>query len=224
LEDILANKVYLTNDEAKERLTVSFSETLSSEDIASQYIYVGEDIFNYYLETYTTNTSRVYVDEYSYLNDVITSLTNKKYDSLSGYRAGSTEYDPSKQVQRAVLLIASLAILAIEFFVYYIFGYLFEKSKFNEDRTLYLLGCSISNLKKTSLMQILFANVLGLILGMGLYLIVSILPIPLIKDINLYLRFYHFLIVIGLSLILSVLIFFRYTRGLNKNMKKGAAE
>ena len=194
-----------------------------SEDIGYSYIYVGENIFHMFIDKYQPQTGRVYVDDYSHVDDVIRSLTNKKYDCLSAYRASSGEIDGDKQVKRAVSLIVSLALLIVGSFVYVIFGYLLERGKITVDKTLHLLGGSISDLRKTSIIQISFANLLGLIVGFLLYLIVYFLPIAYIQEVNLYLRFYHFLIVLGMVILISVFIYLLYIKYLAKKTKKRSA-
>lgn len=200
---------------------VTVSEEYMSEDIPISYLYVGKNIYLKYIDNYESKVARVYVDRYSYVNDVIVSLTNKKYDTLSEYRASSTEYDLEKQNRRAVILIVSLSSIAIASIVYFIFGYLFEKNKLNDDKTLYLLGASPSSIRKVSFLDVFSSNAIGFILGTLLYLLIALLPIPFINEINHYLRFYHFLISLLIVLIISTFIWFRYHRRFLKNIKKG---
>ncbi len=201
---------------AQKQVEVSFDLHNLSPDINGRYIFVGEDVYNMYISDYYPMTSRVYVDQYSYLNEVITTLTNKKYDCLSGYRAGSTEYDQSKQIQRAIILIASLGIMFIESAVYFIFAYLFEKGNLGSDKTLMLLGASKTSLKKVSILNLAMIFIAGLIIGGLLYMTTAFLPIPFIQNINTYFRFYHILIAVGVSLVIFLLVWWRYSKNINK--------
>ena len=200
---------------------VTLSEEYMTEDIPLNYLYVGKNIFHQYIDKYQSSVSRVYVDRYSSINDVIRSLTDKKYDTLSEYRASSTEYDPEKQNRRAIILIVSLSSIAIASLVYFIFGYLFEKNKLGDDKTLYLLGASPDSLNKVSFLQVFSANALGFIFGTLIYLVVSLLPIPFINDINHYLRFYHFLIALFIVLTIATFVWFKYHHKFLKSAKKG---
>lgn len=193
-----------------------------TDELTSNYVYVGEDIFHLFSDDHTSSVSRVFIDSYPYLDDVIVKLTNKQYDCLSAYRAGSTEYDENKQNQRAFLLILSLALIAVEALVYYLFGYLFEKGKLNDDFTLSLLGSPSNSLRKVSFLQIGSSCLLGFIVGVIIYFMVYVLvPVPFIVNVNQYLRFYHFLIVALINVILCLGIWLKYHHNLLKKIKKG---
>ena len=204
-----------------DRITVTYPAEKAVDDLPSNYIYVGEDIYHMYIDKYDSSTARVYIDNYSYIDDVISNLTKKNYDCLSPYRAGSTQFDPEKQNFRAMILIVSVVLVFIFSLVYFLFGYLFEKSKLSEDKTFSLLGCSNSTLNKMSLLNLLLTTLLGIILGFIIYAIIANLPIAFIIDMNLYLRFYHFIIVAVLSLLLGALIWGRYVAILRKKIRKG---
>lgn len=209
-------------DKADSYYPVSLNAEPTSEDIKYSYIYVGENIFHQYIDEYQVKTSRVYVDDYSYLDDVIKTLTNKQYDCLSEYRASSGEYDPDRQTQRAVSLIVSLVLLLVGSFIYVIFGYILERSKIGADKTLHLLGGSLKDLRKTSVLQVSFIHLLGLLMGILLYAIAYYLPIAYLQDINRFLRYYHFLLIAGLIIVLAVFVYVLYVKYLHKKTKKGS--
>lgn len=215
-----ASVFYADNTEV--RYNVTIAEEPTSEDINYSYIYVGENVFHTYIDNYQVKTGRIYVDDYSYLDDVIKVLTNKKYDCLSEYRASSGKFDENKQTKRAVSLIVSLALLVVGSFVYLLFGYLLERGKISTDKTLHLLGGSLSDLRKTSILQVSFTNMLGLIFGCLLYVLAYFLPIAYLQDINRYLRFYHFIIAIALIVVITTFIYVLYVRYLHKKTKKGS--
>ena len=230
VEDVLFS--YISLDNQVDRYDVSILTYYDEEErinkfdltdeITSNYVYVGEDIFHLFVDDHVSSVSRVFIDSYPYLDDVIVKLTNKQYDCLSAYRAGSTEYDENKQNQRAFLLILSLALVATEALVYYLFGYLFEKGKLNDDFTLSLLGSPASSLRKVSFLQIGSSCFLGFIVGVIIYFVIYLLvPVPFIINVNQYLRFYHFLIVLLINAILGLAIWIKYHHNLLKKIKKG---
>ena len=219
IEDISSIETYLYNHE-DEKISCTLQEDIYSKEIASYFVYVGENVFNSYVTSHESNTARVFVDDYSNLDEVISKLTNQKYDCLSEYRAGSREYDVDKQIQRAIILIASLVVFVVMAVLYFFFGYIFDKSRLVDDKTLSLLGLPYPNLRKVAFLHIASATILGVVLGFLIYFIVSLLPIPFIININKYLRFYHFFIVLGTALILGLLIWLKYTKVLLKNIRK----
>lgn len=212
------NEVNAWNREKETKITVSIKDEYMTSEIDSQFIYVGLDIFNFFAEEYKSNTARVYVDDYSSLNEVIIDLTNNGYDCLSAYRVGSSEYDQEKLNQRAIILSVSIVLIAFDAFVYFLFGFILERNRSNMDSVLYLIGCSEKSLRKTSLLQILMINVLGFVLGIAIFFIISSLPIAFIQNSFLYFRFYHLFIVLIIQAILTFLIWLRYVQIIRKKI------
>ena len=214
--------VYLNGD-FDNRIIVTFTDDDPATDIPSNYIYVGEDIYHMYIDKYKPSTSRVYIDNYSFTDDVISDLTNKNFDCLNPYRAGSTKFDPEKQNMRAIILVMSLVLMVVTAVVYFFFGYLFEKNKTIEDKTFSLLGCSRKTIHRLSLLNIAFATLFGILLGFAIYLILGQCHIAFIDSINLYLRYYHFIIVFIVAIVLGFMIWRRYIATVDKkiSVKKG---
>ena len=219
-EDEYINNAYIIyKDRDGYRYDVDLAKDLFTDEITSGYIYVGENVMHTYADDHTSSVARVFVDNYPYVDDVITRLVDKSYDCLSEYRASSTEYDPDKQVQRAIILILSLSLVVVEAFAYYIFGSLFERGKLNDDTTLLLLGSSRSTMKKASLFGIIFTQILAFALGIGLFFIVSSFKIPFITGVVQYLRFYHFLIILAIVAVINFFIWWKYNRRLSESVK-----
>ena len=207
-----------------EKIAVSFdaSTKATSDKINAPYIYVGKAVYDLFIKNYSSSTGRVYVDTYSYMNDVVSYLNGLNYDSLSPYRACSTTYDTGKQTQRTIVLIVSLVLVFLVSFVYYIFGYLFEKGNLSSDETLYLIGASSNSLRKSSSLAIGLTYLLSLGLSIAIYYIVtSSIQIPFIQNVNTYIRYYHFFIVAGIALVLSLFIWWKYIRQISKFKRGG---
>lgn len=212
---------YLSGTAFEDRLNVNIHENHSTEEIDAKYIYVGKNIISYFLTDYESNTSRVIVDNYAYLDDVIRELTNNKYDSLSAYRASTTEQNYNKQIRRAVILISSLVLLVVGAFIAVIVNVLTERNEINDDRTLYLLGSNNKSLRKKSFYKIGLFTLVSMVLGVAIYLVTYALPIEFLVEMNLYSRFYHFLIVIALSLLVGLFSWLTYNKQLNRKLRKG---
>lgn len=219
-DKIMSTVTFFTN-RGNEKLDVDFNLDVSSEDIPAYMAYVGKNVFDFYIESYVSHYSRILIDNYSYLDDVVYQLTNKNFDCLSEYRAASTTYDETKRNQRAITLIVSMTLVIVEVVLYFVFSNLLEKSRTSSDHTLYLIGSSTSSLRKSSLVQISTINVLSILLGFLIYFILSLCKIPFIDSANLYLRFYHFIIVLVFVAIVNFVVFWRYTHSLESKCKRG---
>ena len=201
---------------------IDYSKTEITNRLPAKYIFVGKNAFESFVNSYSSNTGRAYLDAYSYMDEAIRSIEGYGYSCLSAYRTGSTDYDSTKQTQRAIILILSLVLVFLTAFVYFIFDYLIERKKQNTDRTLSLLGVSITNIKKTSAITIGCSFLLSLAIGIGLYFALAMaLQIPFVQNINTYFRPHHLLIVTGIILLASLLVWFRYSHRLSILVKGG---
>ena len=204
-----------------EYLDIAYAPTTYTPNIPTYCVYVGKGIYDFYLENYESNIGRVLLDNYSHADEVIRSLTNQKYDCLSEYRSASTGVDPVKQEQRAISLTVSFVALVAALIIFYVFGFFMEKSRLSVDHTLHLLGASNKSVYQSSIIQLSFTYIIGLLLGIAIYLLLLLLPIPFLMTTNLYLRFYHFFIVCGAVLLLIALLWIKYRRDFLSYNKKG---
>ena len=212
---------YITGTSFDDRLINTLYEEKSTDELDAKYIYVGKNVVSYFISDYQSNTSRIIIDNYAYLDDVIKDLTNYKYDTLSAYRASSTEYNYNKQVQRAVILISSLVLTIVGALIAILIGVITERNEINDDKTLYLLGSNVKSLRKKSFYKIGLFTLISMVIGIALYLITYALPFTFIVEMNLYSRFYHFIIVIAISLLICLFSWLGYNKRLSKVLKKG---
>ena len=198
-----------------------FAEQLTADELPAFCVYVGSDIYHLFIDSYQSKISRLIIDNYANIDDVILSMTNLKYDCLSEYRSASNTYDADKRDQRAITLVVSLITLIVEMVVFYVFGFFMEKSRLSVDHTLHLLGASRKSIYISSLIQMGIVYTIGLILGIGLYFITPFIPIQFLQNTNAYLRFSHFVIVVVVELILTFLLWMKYRQDFLRFSKKG---
>ena len=199
----------------------TFAEQLTSDEIPAFCVYVGSDFFHSFIEPYESKISRIVIDNYANIDSVISSLTNLKYDCLSEYRSASNTYDVDKRDQRAITLIVSLISLMSAAIIYFVFGFFMEKSRLSIDYTLHLLGASKKSILHSSFIQMGLISLIGLALGIGLYFITFALPIEFLQATNLYLHFYHFIIVSAATILLAALLLWKYYVDFLRYAKKG---
>lgn len=220
LDKIFIQTITLKNDIATS-YRFTFSEQFTDSNLPAFCIFVGENIYHKYIDTYKSKISRVVIEDYSQIDEVARSLTNLNYDCLSEYRSASTGVDADKQDRRAITLIVSMFTLMAAAIIYYVFNFFIERARLSSDNTLYLLGSSKKSINQSSLIQIAIVQLCGLILGIVAYLLLSLLPIAFIKETNLYLRYYHFLIISGAVVILTFLLWLKYRQDFLRYKKKG---
>ena len=212
---------YISGTSFDDRLINTLYEEKCTDEIDAKFIYVGKNVISYFISDYQSNTSRIIIDNYAYLDDVIKDLTNYKYDTLSAYRASSTEYNYNKQVRRAVILISSLTLTIAGALIAILIGIITERNEINDDKTLYLLGSNAKSLRKKSFYKIGLFTLVSMVVGIALYLVTYALPFTFLVEMNLYSRFYHFIIVIAISLLIGLFSWLGYNKRLSKVLKKG---
>ena len=198
-----------------------FADDLTADELPAFCAYVGENIYHNCIDQYQSKIGRLIIDNYANIDDVIMSMTNLKYDCLSEYRSASNKYDADKRDQRAITLVISLIALFVSVVIYYVFGFFMEKSRLSIDHTLHLLGASKKSVYRSSIIQMSIAYLLGLFLGIVLYIASLWLPIAFLQNANAYLKLYHFFIAGGAVLILIVLLWLKYRQDFLRFNKKG---
>jgi len=199
------NQTFIFNNDYEISEIVSFGKDVkTSENISGKFIFVSKDIYDNYMSKYLVSYSRIYVDEYPYLNDVIDDVSNLGYDVISPYRASSNKYDSKKVSSRNVTLIISIIAIIMVALVYYAFSIIYDNMKKREERVFLNQGASSSILFKLTAIENTLSVAFGLILGISLYLVIRLFNEYLFEAFK-YLRFYHYLIIIAIIIVLTLL-------------------
>lgn len=190
-------------------------------DIPSTFIFVGKDIYDLYSRDYASNTIRIYVDEYPYVDDVINDLSKMGYNILSPYRSSSLTYDDELVNRRSISLILSFSLIVVLLLVFFAFYYLILNVKNNEERVMNLLGANVNLFSTLNILDTLLTLILGIIIGLITYIAILSKTIPYLSEMGKYLRLQHYLLILLLIVIVLGLSNLAYRRKLNKLFVKG---
>lgn len=182
---------------------------------------VSREFFNELYNEYNKNNQfAIYLKDLAYFDDVSMKLSNKDYQSLSCYKASLGDYDTSKVVVRYVNLIISILALVIINSLVVLLSYQTLKFKKNDFITLKMLGlknklCSMAIFIELSI-YCLFSNVLLLSITS---IVKATCKVDIVKNLFKYIRFYDYLIILLISLIVLFFIGRTFTKFLEKKVK-----
>ena len=182
---------------------------------------VSREFFNELYNEYNKNNQfAIYLKDLAYFDDVSMKLSNKDYQSLSCYKASLGDYDTSKVVVRYVNLIISILALVIINSLVILLSYQTLKFKKNDFITLKMLGlknklCSMAIFIELSI-YCLFSNVLLLSIAS---IVKATCKVDIVKNLFKYIRFYDYLIILLISLIVLFFIGRTFTKFLEKKVK-----
>lgn len=162
----------------------------------------------------------IFIDDYAYTDDVINQLAKMDFQTISCYRASVTNADSNKLLMRFITLSISIVSLILIFVVEIALCYSILKIKKNDFLIFKIIGLKNSVLRKTNYIETFSYGVIS-------YIIVFITCI-VIKNtthndylINMfkYIRFYHYLILLGIVLLVMYLTVRKFNKYLVKNTK-----
>ena len=200
---------------------VTYDIPLDTEDgLSSRFLIVSKDIYDLLIQGYTPQYAKIYVDEYPYVNDVIKQLTKNGYNVMSPYRASSVEFDDDKVAQRSNALIISITTIIVASLLLFAFYLIVMQMKKKEARIMLYQGASKTLLNNLNFIDLLSSFVISLIISISVYLLFKNFNAYL-KEAYKYVRFYHLLIIIGLSLVITLASLMFHRRYLSYSKAKG---
>ena len=219
------SRAYLVEEQAIDEVSVtknvSFDTPAVGEDfISGRFVLVSKDIYEFLRENYHIEYSKVYVEEYPYVNDVIGKLSSMDYFVMSPYRASSVEYDDDKVNQRSASLIISILAIVVIFLLYF-FSLVFVSSmKRKEEKVMIHQGASLKLLNEVNLIELFASSLLAIILGMIAYIVIKRFNSYLFEAFK-YMRVYHFIIIFALMSALTYLSSFAHNKKIAKFKTNG---
>lgn len=182
---------------------------------------ISREFFNeLYNEFSKNNQFAIYLSDLAYFDDVSTKLMNKDYLTLSCFKASLSDYDDSKVIIRYVNLIISFVALIIINILVILLSYQTLKFKKNDFITLKMLGlknklCSMSIFIEL-LIYGLFSNVLLLTVAS---IVKTTFQVEIVKNLFKYIRFYDYLFVFVLNLLVIYIVGRTFSKFLEKKVK-----
>lgn len=182
---------------------------------------ISKDFFNeLYQETNINNQFAIYLTDLAYYDDVSTKLMNMDYISLSCYKASLTDYDTSKVIIRYVNLGISIFALFIINLLVILLGYQTLKFKKGDFITLKMLGLKNKLCSLSIYFELLIYGLVSNLLLLGTCVTIKkTCRAALLKNLFKYIRFYDYIIVFFISMLVLLFIGRKFSKFLEKKVK-----
>ena len=184
------------------------------QDICEEAIVFSIEAFNQLYKDYNSDTQfAVFIDDYSYTDDVMRRLSEEGFVSISCFRSSVSGYDVEKVVIRYVNLGISVISLFIINLLVIIIGLSILKVKRNDYLIFKMIGLTNKLIKKINNVELIFYGIVANIVLIITFLFVnSTTTNQLIIDILKYIKFYDFMIVLLISLLSMFLLAKRFNK------------
>ncbi len=179
-------------------------------------IEVSREVFERIYPDKSSNQASLYIEDYAYTDRVIRLLRESGYEAVSVFRAGSKDYNMEKASDQTFLLVLSLAALIMVFFA----GIFLIRATINRRKkdysVLLLLGASRQAIHWMNLRDILWHTTMALLGTVVVANISMYYKIPYVKSAVRYYEIPDYLIYMGITIIMTVMLYGRLKTSVKK--------
>ena len=162
----------------------------------------------------------IFASDYAYVDEIISELKDKGFDTLSCFRASVTGYDNDKVINQYVNLLISVAAILFINFLIIVLGNSILKFKKNDYIIFKMIGLENDMCSRINYCEMMFYVLLSNILLVIIALVVkSVIFEPLIVEMFKYIKFYDYLIVLLITLLSTLYLTYKFNKYIKKSTK-----
>lgn len=182
---------------------------------------VSQEVFDFIYENYNEKKQfALFVEDYAFIEDVKKTLAEKEFESLSCFKSSVAGYDTDKVINKYVNLgVSVFGLILINVFAV-ILGHTILKVKKNDYVIFKMVGMPNDLCKKINYLEVLGYGILSSIMTVIIVEIVKVTTTnKFILEILKYVKFYDYLIVLGIIIITMLLLGRLFGKFLTKKIK-----
>lgn len=208
-------------DEYGEKQQTGLKLKLKDEKIKSdaQIIEVSEKVFNTLFPERNIKQVCVYIEDYAYMDDVMSELTAKGYNNFSVFRVGAKEYDKETVMAKLQIIGISLAASVAIFFVGILIIHMMMKLKKKDFIVYDCLGMDHRIRYRIIKTDLIVNAVLSCVLVMIIAFVLNMKDVEIIVNIVKYYRWYSYLLLYIIAVAMAYLTSRVFNKYLNKVCK-----
>lgn len=193
-----------------------------AEHLSSEYfMIISKEAYEELHQGIINTQMGVYVEDYAYLNDVLKAIRGAGYEAVAPFHIGSVEYDDAKVTERLVTLGLSLVAMIVLFVLEIIIVMAFMKNEKSSDLILKSIGMSQKTLTYVKGYTLCSYSVIAF--GVMLLLVFTLgAGVSQIKDLLIYYRIYHVLILFVISIGAMLVTTWWYNKYLARFLRAGS--
>lgn len=211
-----ADSTYIVLEETNTPKPVADTEHTSTK----HFLQLSQLLFNEINAGFESTQANLYITDYAYMDDVLTTLFRAGYEAVCPFRIGSVSYDSAKVTERLITLGLSLLALFVLFVLEIIILRALLKNGRNDCLILKSIGMEHTVLKKIHKTTLLCYALTAFALMLGTVLLANRF-IPQVHNLMIYYRLKHFVLLLLLNLTAALFTAFSYNRYLSKLLLAG---
>lgn len=208
---------YYRDEEGNKQKTNMALELLCAENKStSQIMEVSEELFNKLFPNRNINQVCIYVEDYAYVDDVMSELTAAGYFNFNVFRVGAKEYDEATVMMKLQIICISLGASVAIFFVGILIIHMMMKLKKKDFMVYECLGMDHRIRYDIIKTDLTINAVVAYIVVMIIVLILNVKNVELFVNIIKYYRWYSYLMLLVISVVMARLTARMYNKYLMK--------
>lgn len=205
------------DDEETVEFAVSYLDEGSMN--SSEVLEVSEELFYEILGEPDMTQATVFINDYAYMDDVLSELYDEGYDAISTLRVSAVDYDSDLVSSRLLSLVVSAVVILVIFVLEIFVVYLLMKLKRGDFLIMKSLG-----MKKKMADEMNYYELITLTLVADVIVIVAgnvllNMGIDRISDIMKYMRPIHYVVLVVINCLMSVVTAGFYNHYLGKKFR-----
>ena len=154
----------------------------------TNFVKISSEFHNRYFGNYSSKQVCVYISDYAYTDEVLSSINNLSYQAFSTYRASATVYDPATLNARNVTIAVCVGSIVIIFLLTLFVLSAFLSLNQNDYLLLRFIGMNKKTMYWTNFFEMLPTMIVMYLLGLVIAFIGFMFEIPFIHNIVKYMK------------------------------------
>lgn len=180
------------------------------------FVKISDSYFDFYFGDTTSNQVSVYIEDYAYTDEVLASINNLDYQAFSSFRVSSTEYDQKiLNARNVTIAVCSGSIIIIFLLTLFVLSAFLSLNQ-NDYLLLRFIGMNKKTMYWTNFFEMLPTTFVMYLIALAVTIVGSKLEIPFIHDIVKYMKWYQFILIF----FVIVLIVWATTTRFNHKLQK----
>lgn len=190
-------------------------------DSSDQFLMVSKQLYETLYADVSTTQMGIYIEDYAYMDDVLAEVRDAGYEAVAPYRIGSVQYDDEKVTERLVTLGLSLVAFIVLLVLEVLIVFAFMKTEKRSAMILKSMGMSQKMLEQINAKTLGMYHVVAFVCMLICVFLFGNM-IPQVKNILIYYRFYHVLILFVLCSLANIVTIALYNHYLARLVKAGS--
>ena len=193
-----------------------YTITEYNEQMSLYMVKIDESKFDHYFGTVDSNQMSVYIEDYSYTDEVINAINRLNYNGFSTFRVSSIEYDQKILSQRNMTIaICTGAIFIIFLLSLFVLGAFLSLNK-HDYLLLRFLGMNKQAMYYTNFFEMLSITCVMYIISLIGIFVLRLFKVKVVINLIKYMAWYQFIVIFIVIFVIVLATTYRFNKRLQK--------